>query len=377
MKLLSSVWSLSLAVVLVAFAVPGPPIQAGQPTAVLGFQPAYTDQSIELPLPGSMGGPRTWREIRCRLSISSSGAIDSIALEKPGDSIWVRRVADTLMKVSLRPAHFEGNPVPCLLPASITIRPRSPVAELLLPFNPNGSIRIYNDYMQCLRANGLEPARVDSFPRYFFERSAVDSLVNEPPYLLVRLELDSTGRLIGSQIVASTLPVYDRQIVNAVHWAEFSPARIHGAEVGAPMWLLFTVYSQSTFPAPVWRTAEVENMRLWERLRLRALPDTVGLMHYPVPRRANPLVWSADGAHASIRDTVSAVLSVDTLGRAGLSWVSTGNPTTLSAMRRIVGGLRFWPATGFDGRTREFEGRMRFIFGGVRTVRMEFPWLPL
>lgn len=377
MKLLASDYLKSLLVLLMLCGAFSCPIQAGQPTSILGFEPAFSDRDIELPLPRSMASSRKTREIGCRILVSPSGAIDSITLEKPGDSIWLYRVIDTLRTERLQPALFVGNAVSCILPASLVFRPRSRIAELLLPLSSDGSVRIYDDLIRCLVLNDIHPPRIDSFPLYYFERPAVDSLVNVPPYLLARLELDSSGLVVDAETVSSTLPVYDRQIMNAVHWAKFAPARVHEAKVGAPLWLLFTIYSQATFPAPVWRAAEVDSLDLWERLRLRALPDTIGLMHYPIPRRTEPLTWSADGSHVSIRDTVSATLSVDTAGRGKLSWVNARDPVILSAIRRIIGGMGFWPATGFSGRPQEFEGNMRFIFNGTRTVRMELPWLPL
>lgn len=370
-RLLISV-SIFTAIVLPGFS----PVQAEPPPDVLGFRPAYSETPVELPLPESM---REWREahsVACRLSISSEGSIDSVALEREADSIWAYRLMDTLRNVRLRPARLEGASVASLLPASIAFRPRSRQALLELPVEPDGTVRRYPDYLECLRLNHIQPAQVDSFPKYFFERAEVDSLVDIPPWVLIHAQVDSTGALMESEVVLSTLSTYDRQIANAVKWADFAPASVRGNNVESSLWLVFTVYSQVIFPAPAWRASDLDSMGIWERLRLRALPDTIGLMHYPLPRRPDPLSWSKRGEHVRLRDTVATVLTVDTLGWGKIRVLGSHDNVTLSAMRRAVADTRFWPAVGFDGSPREFEGLMYFVFTGERTVRMVFPWLP-
>lgn len=376
MKPMNSVRLILQLTIILLPALPGLALNA-QPVSVLGFQPAHSDHVVELPVPGSMTGLREILLIECDLFVSASGGLDSARQIQPGDSIRFDRIADSLLRVTLQPAQLNGEAVPSILPASILLEPRSTSAELLLPLRPDGSVRDYPGFERCLSLNGIQPAQVDSFPRYSFQRAEVDSLLNAPPYLLMRLKLDSSGQLIKSEIVASTIETYDRQIANAANWAEYSPAEIRDTELAAELWLVFSIYSQAAFPAPVWRRADSSSMSPWERLRLRALPDTVGLMQYPVPRRIDPLNWTATGDHVRIRDTILVGVRIDTAGSANLSQMSVRDRVVLSSLRTIVGGTRFWPAVGFDGSPEAFEGRMRFIFQGVRTVRIDCLWLPL
>jgi hypothetical protein len=231
-------------------------------------------------------------------------------------------------------------------------------------------------YRTTCRLNGLEPSELVGFPSYFHLENSRDSLGKPVPVVMFRLVIDSTGRLVASEKRFSSASGFDRQVEVALLRASFLPAQRSDTAVPCVAWLVVSFYPNVSYPTQVWeRTASGEQQFL-DQLRLRLLPDTLGVMQLPIPRRAQHEFYSIRGDHQYDRDTVSATLHIDTLGQARSSAVDRASPAVQAAVRRIVAAIKFHPAVGFDGQARSFSGRVFYEFKGSNTVRIRYAWLP-
>ncbi|MFH1686160.1 MAG: hypothetical protein ABIE70_01405 [bacterium] len=344
------------------------PAQPLRPAAY-GFAPAIPLQHVSdtirprLPVIGGI------QDISLDLEISASGVLDTMTCDSSGERFF-DLAAQYLASMTFAPAELDGLARPSRLPVVMQIEPRMRAPEFRFPVTSDGAIN-YELMMRSLTLNSVRPPTIDSFPSYYYAvADGADSIV--PPSILFRLDLDATGEVGPIILVRASGTGFDDQLRSAIRWARFSPLSVGGCPRSTTAWLAATLYPGATYPSFVYPS---DADAPWERFRLQLLPDTIGLMQRPVPKLPHFDRYSRQGDHQYFRDTVSALVVIDSLGHARLKRGSPAKPEVLSVISLAVAKTPFFPALGFDGRPRSFTGRALFILNGSTTIRIDYSWL--
>ena len=315
----------------------------------------------------------TERMVCVLVQLDSGGNIFGLSPEYPADSGLAAYVEGFLRELSLEPATMNGQKVASVLPVMLQFRPGAVIPQVQFPIDENGRISDADLYWKTFALNEIGFPGIVTFPSYF----ARSSSTSEPavyPFVLVRLQLDDTGRLLNSEKVRSTCPGFDEQIMSALLYAKFSPAVVNGKSIASTPFLLVSLFPQMDYPTTVWNRESCDQLSLLNKLSLRMLPDTVGLMSKAIPLRIPPDRYPL-GRSRPAHNMLSAYVQVDTLGRARIIRCSRAGRATMDTVRRIIGNLRFAPALDYDGKARQFSGLAYLRFTGSADVRIVYDWL--
>ncbi|HWR82129.1 MAG TPA: hypothetical protein VN285_02380, partial [Candidatus Deferrimicrobium sp.] len=192
-------------------------------------------------------------------------------------------------------------------------------------------------------------------------------------YVFLKLELSKTGKVVNVEPIISTFPAFTQQIQSAILWARFSPAAVRGKSAASTCFILISFFPQIHYPTRVWRPSDQNS--LYERLRIRLLPDTVGLLTEPIPAELTPEEFTLGSRQALFIDTVNAVVSVDTLGLAAVHRIGTEVRQLRHTVQEIGRRLQFFPALDTRGNRHPFTGLASFVFDGSTKVRVVYHWL--
>ena len=192
----------------------------------------------------------------------------------------------------------------------------------------------------------------------------------------MKIGLDQSGGVVNSEKTLSTYPGFDDQVLSAVLWSEFAPARIRGESVASSAYLLVSLFPYLDYPTEIWSGEESAEQGLFERMRVRMVPDTVGLLCKPIPRAASPGSLSVGRRYLHLIDTVTSFIAIDTDGKAEFRRCSSRDPKAIQAVREIVGELDFFPALDYRGEPCSFGGVVRLSFANGTIVRIRYEWLP-
>jgi hypothetical protein len=151
---------------------------------------------------------------------------------------------------------------------------------------------------------------------------------------------------------------------------------VRGSPVPAECFVLVSFFPQINYPTRAWQRSDLDSLGLLARFRIRLLPDTVGSMSKPLPAKMPGDEFTLAGKHAAFRDTVSAVLSVDTTGRVSLRRFTKAREGLQKAVYELGARLRFFPALDYQGHPQRFSGLVSFIFQGSPKIRIVYHWLP-
>ncbi len=340
-----------------------------------GFEPAFLKQQPEFDRITAVPSIAFTREIDMIMDIDAQGVITSARSVLAADSLMVTSLIPQLRGFKLEPARLDGNPVSSLLATHFLVAPRMQYPEVCFPVGPEGDITNPDLCRETYRLNGLEPSELVSFPSYFYLDDSRDSLGKSVPSVLFRLDVNTTGKISSSEMILSSAPGFDRQVKAALLRAVLHPARIKGVAIPSVAWLVISFYPNVSYPTMAWEKTEGSELPFLDQIRLRLLPDTLGLMQLPTPRRPQGSAFSFKGDHAFKRDTVAAILLIDTLGQVALTRADRASVEVQAALRRAATTIKFHPAVGFDGHPRSFTGRAFYEFTGSNTIRIRYDWL--
>ncbi len=318
---------------------------------------------------------RLERLVTIILDIDENGNNTGVMSESSSDSAFVTYTQAWFETIKFEPAMFGGKKVSSRLPVILQFRPRVRFPDIFFPVDSTGAVIDADLYFKAFGLNDIRLPRIEEFPRYFCDLKWSDtSLIFK--YALTKLALDESGRVTDIQEVSSTFPAFTSQIMSAILWADFSPAVVLGTPVPAECFVLISFFPQISYPAPVWRRSDIDSLPPLERFRVRLLPDTVGLLSKPLPSKVPGDEFALAGKHTALRDTVSAVVRIDTTGHASLGRTSKARKGTGKAVHQVAAQLRFFPALDYQGHPHSFSGLVSFIFQASSKIRIVYHWLP-
>lgn len=313
-------------------------------------------------------------ELPLKALIDADGSVVRVDPIKPTDSLFAVYAALYLKSVPFSPGRMDGTRVETWIRLEASFRPRFRIPELRFPVDSLQRIVDYNLYFRSVEMNGIVLPTVNSFPEYFCDLHWSDTATNFP-FVLVSVQLDTVGTPIAVEHVHTTYPAFADQIRSAARYAQYSPALVNGKAVSSQCFLLVSFFSGLSYPRPARDLADDSADSWFSQLSIRLLADTVGIMSVPLPRFDPPDVFLLNGKHQGYLDTVACFVTVDTLGRASLGRMSKAVPEVQSAVRNIIGRLKYFPAVDYSGFPHRFTGLVSLEFNSSAIIRIDHSWL--
>ncbi|MEW5795672.1 MAG: hypothetical protein AB1772_04855 [Candidatus Zixiibacteriota bacterium] len=345
----------------------------------LGPRPSH--YGISLPYPVAA---KTWagdtsaitgaeRIIPVLLSIDHKGRVIGVAAESPADQPVADFYALYLSGFRFEPGRNNDTVSAMTLRVAVQIGDVGPKPIVHFPVGVRPEVDKSEHYWAAFETLGIQPARLRSFPSYNFE---IDPLSDwfQYEYKFFRVDLDTLGEVTAVELVRSTSPAFTEQIRAAIDWGEYEPMRVKSRAVPSTNYLVVALLPNAAYPTKAVSFESAESLPIWDRLRIRLLPDTIGELMPPVPKRD----WSgaiADSVHRmSLAETVVFALEVDTLGTGVIERIGNSNWKIRSLLNRLSHDRRFFPALDFAGQTRPWTDLARMVYPSADSVRVWFRW---
>ncbi len=310
---------------------------------------------------------------RVTLQVDSDGSVDSILSVSPADSVFETTYKDFLLSMVFMPGTQQGVFVRQRLLILVRVNPETFFPNITFPVDSMGKIEDADLYFAALGDNGVVLPGIKSFPSYFFQKRLSDSL-KTCAYVLVKLKLDGKGTPLDIAPLSSGAGPFTDQILSAVNWGEY---RVGMGPLGEPIhddYLVISLVPGVAYPT-ILLVAPTDTLDILERVRVRLVADTLGLMQKPMPVLAPPgSLYHIPSGETILRDTIGLRISIDTLGHAKLLKVAKATKEQRDAYEALVESLQFCPALDWSGHPRPFEGLLLGVAEGSMTIRIRFCW---
>ncbi|MBN1212975.1 MAG: hypothetical protein JXA92_10390, partial [candidate division Zixibacteria bacterium] len=306
------------------------------------------------------------------LLVDRAGEVTEVSAAAPVDSNYAEYYRDYLRTMRFQPGTFNKKPVEQILPVRLVFKAHQRLPELTFPVDRDGLIPDRDFYFAAVGLNGIDVPRIELFPSYNYKYKGILSDSLNYPYFLVKLTLDETGRPTEIKKLSNISLPFTDQIINVINWGNYTPLKIKGKPTVSESFLLISHLPQVNYPTNVY-TPDDSTLSLRDRIRVRLLPDTVGLMSPPLPRNIidNKIVCASDEVFGSGEAT--ALVTVDTLGRV---WLVDAIPSKLKKnVFASVKYMSFFPAFDYQGHRQSFKGYLRLTFQNSKTVGVDILWL--
>ncbi|MBW1811901.1 MAG: hypothetical protein JRJ87_27195 [Deltaproteobacteria bacterium] len=265
------------------------------------------------------------------LEIDTAGQVCGMTPVSPNDSVYAERYGPFLVRYHFEPGLVGGVVSPMSLLVDLQIGSVTAEPIVRFPVDPNQTVRYYNLYWRAMGVLGID---IPTLTRKF-----------------------------------------SNQIKSAIHWGKYTPLRIDGRAVESSSLLIVSLYPMVKYPSAPIDPNAVAELKPWDRARVRLLPDTIGLVMPPVPKRE----WSGeilDSFHQGMTpELVSCRIAIDTAGKNRLSAVSTDFHRARNILNARAHDILFFPAMGLDGSPRPFEDLIYLRYLNEANVRIWFNWL--
>ncbi len=309
------------------------------------------------------------------LKVGVDGRVVEISPQAGTDSSLFDLYRPFFDGLRFEPGLKDGVPVRQTIPLSVWCNAIRNESHLGFPVDTSLEIRDPKLYALALRDNGAGTASLRRFPSYFYVPQASEDSTADLQYLLVSAKLSRGGKVTGVNLVNDPSTSFTGQVLSAINWAEFEPAQGPDGPVSSEIFLGITLFPGAVYPTRVIEAGQ-DDLELLERLRVFMVPDTVGLMCKPVPRRVflNGAYAFPDGPIRDL-DTIGAVVKISDQGIPIMCNAMGADRVLGDRIRKFVANLRFYPARDFSGTTHPFEGLMRFECVTSTEIRIRFCWL--
>jgi len=309
--------------------------------------------------------------------LSPAGEVDSFIYEPSSSEPYIESVRRSLEGLSFHPAVMRDSAVSFVLPARLRFEKERgrPRAVFHLPYSEPDCRKSPYEIDRALKLSGFDLPGIERLPSYFC-RPGSDLGQGRYHFTVIELQIDSAGRLEDYGEVVSSRSDYFRYIRNLLLYADYRPARYRERSFGCRIYLVVRFFDNIRYPTAVWPPDDSVAAFPFELLRVETRLYLDSIISPPFPLNIR------NGAYklyrpAQFKDTVEAVIRVDTNGRI----IRADYDNFLIGPQRLVldevtAGLRFTPAVRLDNEPTVFDGRLRFILEADEYIRVRCGWLP-
>jgi hypothetical protein len=307
------------------------------------------------------------------LFVDAKGRVKSVTAESAGDSAFAISSMRFFRTIKFVPGLRNGKRDSMTVRILLQVGRAGSEPLVRFPVGPGGQVDDGELYWTALTRLGYRPACLRRFASYYYLLDK-NKLWQKYEYKVFQVNLDSTGDVVGVELSTATTPRFNDQIKAAINWGEYEPMTIDGRPVASSNFLIVLLLPTVDYPTPPLDFRNIDTYNVWDRLRVRLIPDTLGVLAPPVPKRE----WSAEISHkflsGMIPDLVSGRIRVDTTGISLIENVSND----FWKARRILFLSAFekplFPALDFSGRSRDWSGLVYLKYTSDSTVQVWFDW---
>jgi len=309
------------------------------------------------------------------LTVDTAGKVTQVSPVVADDSAFMEHYRAFLMFLEFEPGLYNDSPTTMPLRIQLEVLEPGALPVVHYPVGPNREIVDGDLYWRALEELGVEVARLRCFPSFYY---AVDRRAGweSYPYQIYRVELDSTGDVLEVELVGGTSSANNAQIRSAINWGEYRPLKIMGRAMGSSNFLVVSLLPTVDYPTLPVCVDGFDTANVWDRMRVRLLPDTVGLLAPPIPK----LAWSGRIREGFIgdlpADLLSARICVDSEGGSVVERISSDNWRWRRVFTTNAHNRRFFPAIDFAGRPRPWCGLVWVRYLDNSNARIWFSWAP-
>lgn len=341
---------------------------------VAGYSLAYPRDSVQTPSEIRFPFMTQERMLSLQLNISKKGKLEGVTPDDESDSLLAAYCRKAMSKSRFEPARFEGKKVNSNIGIKALFEPGQNRLQLFFPIDHEGQVNDRSLYENSYRANGIEPAELISFPSFYCDLDWSDSL-EQSPFVLIKVTLDSTGQLIAFEELFSTYPTFTMTISSAALYAQYRPMKVMGRPTESVNFLKVSFYPQLGYPTLPWQQKSSNDYSILRKAQVQFFPDTVGMLDFPLPAFLPGDFYTDSGPHQMYQDTVFVTLSIDDRGKPAIRRFSKTSQEIRNALFESVSSIRFYPALDYAGNSHQFIGLAEFMYDGSAKIRIDYKWL--
>lgn len=344
---------------------------------------ADSPTGIKLPYPLSLPAPLESDSLfagsgvavmNLTLDIDDTGVCSNYSSDQLTTSAWRNHMQEYLSRLRFSPGEVSGKKSPMQVIARLSIDLPDSMLFLEFPLDTLGRVRDPLLYEQNLVHAGVQIPGFLSFPWYHAVFKPGDSST-VLPWVLLSVRFDRNGYCTANKLIGSNYPGFKQQLQSASMYGRYQSGQSVAGKPLSRAFILATFFPTSHYPTKPWSPESYRAMDLHDRLGLRMLVDTGGLMIPPIPRARTPYIINIKLPRPARKiDTALRVrIGEDGRLRTFVSPINSSGfyPLSLALENQLI----FYSAVGFDGRPRPFETTVLIRPEGESSVRISFPWL--
>lgn len=307
------------------------------------------------------------------LLVDAKGRVKTVAAESAGDSAFAKGATRFFRSIKFVPGLRNGKR------DSVTVRVLLQVAGggagplVRFPVGTDFQVDDSELYWAAFAELGYRSACLRRFESYYFLLDP-DKTWREYEYQVFRVDLDSTGDVVGVELNAATTHSFIDQIESAINWGEYEPMTIHGRPVASSNFLVILFLPTVAYPTLPLDFRKMDSISVGDRLRVHFLPDTLGVMAPPIPKQDWSTKISEKFFSGMIPELISGRIRVDT---TGISRIDNLSNEYWKARRILVKSSLeklFFPALDFSGKPRIWSGLGYLKYLDDSNVQVWFDW---
>ncbi len=308
------------------------------------------------------------------IEVDSQGKVTTLRADKLLAVAWQKRLNNYLERFTFKPGKINGqNSTPPLL-VRLSVDLTDSLICLEFPIDTLGRVRDPLLYERNLTMAGVTLPAISKFPWYHAVFKNPDS-VHVLPYVLTSLKFDQRGRCTSAKVVGSNYPGFKQQLASASLYGDYRAGKTPGGKAIRKSFLLTTFIPTSHYPTKPWTAKGADSLDLHDRLALKLVPDTVGIMIPPMPISRTPLIINFRPPNLERMKELALSVRIGDDGRVRTA-VSPATESGLYPLAMAIENqIKFYPALGFDGRTRNFDSVVYIRPEGESSVRISLAWL--
>ncbi|MDD3731845.1 MAG: hypothetical protein PHU88_05660 [candidate division Zixibacteria bacterium] len=345
------------------------------------IRPQYHDVALAFPRQGpaidtSMFFPYVTNRLYMTLilEVDKKGMVSSVSPVEAGDSNYAGYYSAYLKTLIFEPGKYKGKKTKQIIPVNLFYKPKRRVPELVFPVNAERKVLNRSFYFYALKLNEIQIPEIVYFPSYNYLKK-IPLTEGIYPYALFKIKLDKDGRPVDIKYIRGNSSAYISQILSAVNWGKYTPLQLQGKNQPSENYLLFSFLPHDSYPVMEIDYRVNSSLSLLERIRVRLLPDTVGLLTEPLSVNIDNDEFICSDSKVIVKGEVTARVLVDTLGKVKLTGLSSSNKRLNAAVISLLSYLDFYPALDNSGLKIPFNGELDIEFTGSRRVKIHIKWL--
>jgi hypothetical protein len=307
------------------------------------------------------------------LSVNAKGKVKSVTAEFAGDSAFAIAGSRFFRALKFVPGLRNGKRDSMTVRLLLQVGGTGSEPLVHFPVGPDCQVDEAELYWAALARLGYRPACLRRFESYYYLLNK-NKLWQKYEYKVFQVDLDSAGDVVGVELIKATTPHFNDQIKTAINWGEYEPMTIDGRPVASSNFLVVLLLPTINYPTLPLDFRKTDTYNVWDRLRVRLMPDTLGVLAPPIPRRE----WSTEISHkflsGMIPDLVSGRIRVDTTGISRIDNVSSDFWKARRILHLNAFEIPFFPALDFSGRSRVWSGLVFLKYTSDTTAHAWFDW---